>query len=100
MLEDSASQYPQVPVTYTRFIYTFILHPVQVIHALYAAAHFNPVSQQVVLAADEVAVVQVVLPLGVRQDMVQSHCGSVSGLAYSACFNHLVTSCTSGVSSI
>ena len=44
------------------------------------------------------ATVQVVLPLGVRQDMVQSHRNSISGVAYSVCFNHLITACRSGVS--
>ena len=62
-----------------------------------SAAHFNSVSQQVVLATDEVATVQLVLPLGVRQDMVQSHRNAISGVAYSACFNHLITACRSGV---
>ena len=63
-----------------------------------SAAHFNDVSQQVVLATDEVGVVQLVQPLGVRQDMVQTHHSSVSGVAYSNCFNHLITSCRNGVS--
>ena len=62
-----------------------------------SAAHFNNVSQQVVLATDEVATVQLVLPLGVRQDMVQSHRNAISGVAYSACFNHLITACRNGV---
>jgi WD40 repeat protein len=61
------------------------------------AAHFNNVSQQVVLATDEVASVQLVLPLGVRQDMVQSHRNAISGVAYSACFNHLISACRNGV---
>ena len=65
--------------------------------SIHAAAHFNTVSQQVVLATDEVAVVQVVQPLGVRKDIVQSHSNSISGVAYSACFNHLITACTDGV---
>ena len=53
--------------------------------SIHAAAHFNTVSQQVVLATDEVAVVQVVQPLGVRKDIVQSHSNCISGVAYSAC---------------
>ena len=62
------------------------------------AAHYNDVGQQVVLAADEVGVVQLVRPLGVRQDMVQTHRSPVTGVAFSACFNHLITACRDGVS--
>ena len=64
---------------------------------LYVAADFNVIKQQLVLATDVVAVMQLVTPPGIRQDIVQSHRNSISGVVYSMCFNHLITACRSGV---
>ncbi|CAI8056287.1 WD repeat-containing protein on Y chromosome [Geodia barretti] len=61
------------------------------------AAHYNDVGQEVVLATDEVGVIKLVQPVGVRQDMVQTHLSPVAGVAFSPCFNHLITASRDGV---
>ena len=111
MSEDSASQRPQVFSSYTRYvpIITFtISYSTSIYIFLYlfsciyydgtSAAHFNEVGQQVVIAADEVGVVQLVQPLGVRRDMVQTHRSPLAGVAFSTCFNHLLSASRDGVS--
>ena len=65
---------------------------------LLTAAHYNDVGQEVVLATDEVGVIKLVQPVGVRQDMVQTHLSPVAGVAFSPCFNHLITASRDGVS--
>ena len=62
------------------------------------AFHFNPVQQLLAVGTEQLAVLKLDTPPGIRPNIVQSHRHPVVGLQYSRCFNQLVTACEGAVS--
>lgn len=65
---------------------------------LHAAVYFNTACQQLALGTDQLAILPVIVPPGIKTNMVQSHTSTVVGVKYSKCFDQVVTACEGAVS--
>ena len=62
------------------------------------AFHFNPVQQLLAVGTEQLAVLKLDTPPGIKSNIVQSHRHPVVAVRYSRCFNQLVTACEGAVS--
>ena len=67
------------------------------LHFSLSGFYFNPVVSSLILAADQIAVLEINSSHGVRTDIIQSHLQPVTAIKYSSCFNQVVTACEGGV---